>query len=426
MSGKAKWFLVIILLAIPAACQTLTVLHTFTGTDGEFPAAVLLRDAAGNFYSSTSGGGDLNCSNGISGNPGCGTVFKLAVNGNETVLYTFTGGVDGSGPSPLLRDMAGNLYGTTGPCYGYGGCSYGTVFKVNPAGQMTILYSFTLGLDGGYPEAGLVIDVEGNLYGTTMGGGNPNDCNSWFARSQSAHPPMEWPTNGCGTVYSLSPSGEESVLYSFTGNSDGAFPGARLVRDSAGNFYGTTTGGGDLNVCYNNNPGCGTVFKLTPNGTEIVLHRFAGGTDGAYPGSALVRTAKGDLIGTTGYGGAYGAGMVFKVSPAGKETVLHNFTGGVDGGFPQAALIEDSKGNLYGTTEAGGAYGGYGYGTIFKLTITGKETVLYSFTGNADGSYPNGALIREKNGVIYGTAGGGGDLNCNPPSGCGTVFKLVP
>jgi len=417
MSGKAKWFLIIILLAIPAACQTLTVLHTFTGTDGEFPAAILLRDSAGNFYSSTSGGGDLNCYNGISGSRGCGTVFKLDVHCNEIVLYSFPGGADGSGPSPLLRDRAGNLYGTTGPCYGYGGCSYGTVFKVNPAGQMTVLYSFTLGLDGGYPEAGLVQDAEGNLYGTTMGGGNPNDCNSWFARSQSAHPPMEWPTNGCGTVFELSLSGEESVLYSFTGNSDGAFPVARLVRDSAGNFYGTTTGGGDC---------CGTVFKLSPSGQETVLHRFTGGKDGASPGSALVRTALGDLIGTTGYGGAYNAGMVFKVSPAGKESVLHNFTGGADGGFPYAALIEDSKGNLYGTTSAGGAYGGFGFGTVFKLTTAGKETVLYSFTGGADGSQPYGALVREGNGDTYGTARLGGDLNCSAPYGCGTVFKLVP
>jgi uncharacterized repeat protein (TIGR03803 family) len=151
---------------------------------------------------------------------------------------------------------------------------------------------------------------------------------------------------------------------------------------------------------------------------ETILHRFVGGSDGVYPQSALVRTAKGALIGTTGYGGAYENGMVFKVSPAGKESVLHNFTGGVDGAYPNGALIEDSKGNLYGATGGGGAYG---YGTIFKLTMTGKETVLYSFTGGADGSGPNGALIREKNGDIYGTAGGG-DPNC----GCGIVFKFIP
>ena len=419
-SCKAKWFLAMLLLALPAAGQTLKVLHAFAGTDGEFPNGGLLRDSAGNLYGSTFGGGDLNCYNGISGSPGCGTVFKLDVHGIETVLYAFDGGGDGSGPSHLLRDKAGNLYGTTGPCYGYGGCSYGTVFKVNPAGQMTVLYSFTLGLDGGYPEAGLIQDAEGNLYGTTMGGGNPNYCTG---QRSFAHRPGEWPTNGCGTVFELSPSGQEAVLYSFIGNSDGAAPVASLVRDTHGNLYGTTMGGGDLNVCYNNSPGCGTVFKVTWNGAETILHRFAGGSDGAYPNSALVRTARGDLIGTTSYAGPYGNGMVFKVSPAGKESILYAFTGGADGAYPDGALIQDSKGNLYGATGAGGAYG---YGTIFKLTVAGKETVLYSFTGGADGSDPNGALTREKNGVIYGTAGGGGDLNCNPPSGCGIVFKLIP
>ncbi len=418
---KRIGILAVILLAIPVACQTLTVLHTFTGTDREFPSGGLLRDSAGNLYGSTFGGGDLNCYDGVSGAPGCGTVFKLAVKGDETVLYAFDGGADGTGPSPLLRDAAGNLYGTTGPCYGYGNCSYGTVFKVNPAGEMTVLYSFTLGLDGGYPEAGLIQDSQGNLYGTTMGGGNPNYCTGNVDRRP--HPLMEWPLNGCGTVFELSPSGQEAVLYSFTGNSDGQAPVASLIRDTHGNLYGTTMGGGDLNVCYNNNPGCGTVFKVTWNGKETILHRFMGGSDGAYPDSALVRTAKGDLVGTIGYGGgAYGNGMVFKVSPAGKESVLYAFTGGVDGAYPNGALIKDAKGNLYGATGGGGAYG---YGTIFKLTMTGKETVLYSFTGGADGSGPNGALFREKNGDIYGTAGGG-DLNCSPPSGCGIVFKLIP
>jgi uncharacterized repeat protein (TIGR03803 family) len=257
-----------------------------------------------------------------------------------------------------------------------------------------------------------------------MGGGNPNDCNSErVARRPFSHPPMQFPMNGCGTVFEVSPSGEEAVLYTFTGKSDGAFPVVRLVRDARGNLYGTTTTGGDLNVCWDNSPSCGTVFKVSSNGIETVMHRFAGGKDGAYPEAALVRKANGILIGTTIFGGAYGAGAVFKVSPAGKKSVLYNFTGGVDGGYPETALIEDASGNLYGTTSDGGAYG---HGTVFKLSMTGKETVLYSFTGNADGSDPSGALIREKNGVIYGTAGGGGDLNCNPPSGCGTVFKLVP
>src|SRR2546427_770564 len=213
-----------------------------------------------------------------------------------------------------------------------------------------------------------------------------------------------------------------TLLYSFTGGSDGANPYARVVRDSKGNLYGTTVNGGNPG-CYVG-AGCGTVFKLDATGKETVLYSFTGGADGANPSGGLARV-QGDLYGATPLGGATGHGTVFKLDTAGKEagkeTVLHSFTGAGGGGSTPATggVVRDVKGNLYGTTAFGGAYGN---GTVYKLDTTGKETVLYSFTGGADGAVPRGELVLA-HGNLYGTANRGGDLGCSG-GGCGTVFKL--
>jgi uncharacterized repeat protein (TIGR03803 family) len=309
-----------------------TLLYSFTGIkgDGEDPyIGNLARDAEGNLYGTTGFGGiyDQSCS------LGCGIVYRVDENGEETVLHRFNGnGVDGFSPgSGVVRDSSGNLYGTTG---GGGTFGIGTVFEVNASGKETILYSFSGGIDGGGPLAGLIMDSKGNLYGTAPFGG------SGFA----------------GVVFQVDPSGSETVLYSFTGGADGGSPSAGLLLDSAGNLYGTTFGGGAN--------GLGTVFKVTPSGGETVLYSFTGGADGLNPDNAsLIRDVAGNLYGTTAGGGAHSVGTVFKVDPQGVETVLHTFNH-ADGHLPSGTLAIDSKGNLYGTTVYGGAYGG---GVVFKI-----------------------------------------------------------
>jgi uncharacterized repeat protein (TIGR03803 family) len=254
----------------------------------------------------------------------------------------------------VIRDSVGNLYGTTG---GGGTFGFGTVFKLDTSGKETVLYSFTGGADGEFPEAGLVRDVAGNLYSTTIFGGTSGNCNG-----------------GCGTVFKLDTTGKETVLYSFR-NGDGAYPNS-VIRDSAGNLYGTTYGGGPPSFCFGS--GCGVVFKVDTTGKETVLYTFTGGADGANPYAGLVRDAKGNLYGTTSYGGDMaackgGCGVVFKLDKTGKETVLHRFMG-ADGASPYAGLVRDAKGNIYGTTFTGGdltcvVYVG-GCGVVFKLGIS--------------------------------------------------------
>jgi uncharacterized repeat protein (TIGR03803 family) len=421
MTRIALWIIALVFGIGIMQAQTITVLHTFTGADGASPVASVLRDKSGNLYGSTGWGGAY----------GWGTIFKLDTNNVETVLYSFTGEADGGYPTALLLDQAtGNLYGTeSGGCDCY---ALGTVFKVDPAGKYTMLYAFTGGRDGSGPEAGLVRDTAGNLYGTTVYGGDLNTCIQSNHRLVTtfalAHPPVMWPPNGCGTIFKLTPTGRQTVLYSFgTAGGDGAFPAARLVQDAAGNLYGTTAYGGDFFCLDGVDYGCGTVFKLSKTRRQTVLYRFRGnehgdGTDGAYPLGALSRDAQGNLYGTAS--GGYALGAVFKVNAGGGETVLHTFTGtGGDGATPVAPLIQDTKGNFYGTTSAGGLYS---YGTVFMMDKIGTETVLYSFTGGTDGASPQAALNRDAHGNLYGTTFFGGDLSCDAPKGCGTVFEIVP
>jgi uncharacterized repeat protein (TIGR03803 family) len=351
-----------------------TVLCSFpAGADGENPYAGVIGDSAGNLYGTTTSGGTANA----------GVVYKLDSAG-ETVLYSFTGGADGGYPiAGVIFDSAGNLYGTT---YDGGAGKHGVVYKLDMAGRETVLYSFTGGADGGGPYAGVVRDSTGNLYGTTYYGGG---------------------TANAGVVYKVDTAGHETVLYSFTGGADGGAPYAGVIRDPAGNLYGTTYyGGGTANA--------GVVYKVDTAGHETVLYSFTGGADGGQPAAGVIRDSAGNLYGTTYYGGAADDwGVVYKLDTTGHETVLYTFTGRADGGWPGAGVIRDSAGNLYGTTSEE-------WGVVYKLDTTGHETVLYTFTGGADGSGPQAGVIGDSAGNLFGTTSAGGKRST------GVVFKLTP
>jgi len=410
MRPKKYWFTVsspltvlAMVLAVPAGAFAATkVLYKFKGgTDGGHPFAGLVFDGAGNLYGTTlQGGGTCN------GVP-CGTVFELTANSDgswsESVLHRFAGGSDGEEPfAGLTFDGAGNLYGTTGGGSITGG---GSVFKMKPNfdGSWTesVLYGFcslTQCADGEDPEAGVIFDGAGNLYGTTYGGG----------------------ASGVGTVFKLTPNSNgswaESVLHSFGGPDDGTEPVAALVFDAVGNLYGTTSGG------------LGKVFELTPhqdgNWTESVLHSFTG-PDGAGPYAGLTFDGTGNLYGTTGGGGASNDGTVFELALTSKgkwkETVLHSFTkpGGAN---PYAPVVLDAAGNLYGTTTYGG---GADDGLVFRLAPRSgggwTYSVLHDFTGKpAIHSYAG--LVLGQAHRAYGTT-----AYCANGEKCrGVVFEVVP
>jgi uncharacterized repeat protein (TIGR03803 family) len=407
MRSVALLFLVLIATLGAAWGQTETVLYSFcaeTGcADGKFPVAGVIFDKNGNLYGTTSSGGAY----------GQGAIFEITPDGSETVLYSFCpinciG--DGSGPqAPLVFDQKGDLYGTT---VNGGVKGVGVIFKLDPGGNETVLYNFCMRqkenicTDGAGPYAGLVLDNNGNLYGTTTYGGasGVSGCSA-----------------GCGVVFKVTPKGKETVLHAFclrNGCADGAFPYAGLTLDQNGNLYGTTDQGG--------HKGRGTVFKVTPSGKEFVLYSFCrqtNCTDGAGP-AGVVLDRKGNLYGTTEDGGTNGGGTAFEVTPKGNETVLYNFcaqgSNCTDGLSPYAGVILDPKGNLYGTTYAGGDYA---EGTIFKITPKRRETVLYSFCQNSpclDGQNPLAGLILDSEGNLYGTTPSGGS------AGSGVVFEFTP
>jgi uncharacterized repeat protein (TIGR03803 family) len=387
-----------VLPILPAHAQTLTVLYSFSGgEDGGNPFADLVMDRDGNLYGTTASGGFS----------GFGTVFKVDNSGNETVLHSFSG-VDGAVPlAGLVLDREGNLYGTTA----FGGSSFidnladsgnGTVFKVDSQGNETVLHSFMNVPDGEEPSAGLIMDRDGNLYGTAAGGGSSGD----------------------GTVFKVDGYGNETVLFSFSGV-DGANPLAGLVLDRDGNLYGTTAGGGSSTL--------GTVFKLGTDGKETVLYNFLNTPDGAAPRAGLVRSKEGNLYGTTTIGGSSGFGTVFRVDSFGRERVLHSFSG-VDGAVPFAGLVMDRDGNVFGTTTFGGslfvADVFNGYGIVFTvdtlhqdrnepelLRPRARESVVHSFSP-PDGGSPEAGLIMDREGNLYGTTAFFGAFDS------GTVFKL--
>ena len=371
----------------PAA--TYDVLHFFVSSpDGVHPYAGLVLDASGNLYGTTYDAGTNNA----------GTVFKITPAGVESVLYSFGGGsADGVNPKAgLVLDAGGNLYGTTYSSFSFtnGGVvdGNGAVFKITPAGVESVLHFFTNTPDGSKPQAGLVLDASGNIYGTTSYGGASHN----------------------GAVFEITSGGAESVLYSFAGGiADGANPMGSLVMDSSGNLYGTTEHGGAS--------GHGTVFEITSGGAESLLYSFAGGpADGALPLAGLVLDASGNLYGTTETGGTSGYGTVFKITPGGAESVLHSFGSGGDGAYPYySGLVLDASGNLYGTTYDGGSNGSYG--TVFKITPGGAESVLHSFGSGTDGTSPYAGVVLDASGNIYGTT-----TSYNGSHGDGTVFEIVP
>lgn len=368
------------LIAGRAASLTETVLHNFSAPlRGNGSQSSLLLDSAGNLYGTSYDGGTHNL----------GVVFKLSPNGQETVLHSFAGGSDGASPtSAVTFDAAGNLYGTTNS----GGANdLGTVYRLSAAGVESIVHSFAGGTDGANPMGGVIVDAAGNLFGTTSAGG------------------MAMGVYGAGVVYKVDPSGIETLLHTFTTGEDGGFPLAGLVLDKQGNLYGTTAGAGLDNA--------GVIFKVSPAGSEAVIYTFTGGADGGFPAAALTLDANGNLYGTAENGGS-GFGVVFTVSKAGEETVLHTFSGGSDGEYPQSGVIRDSRGNLFGTT----AYSGTGgYGVVYKLTSTGTETILYSFSQLADaqGQDSEGGVIFGAAGQLYGATVGGGS------GGTGVIYEVT-
>jgi len=330
---------------------------------------------------------------------------------NYTILYAFTG-ADGTFPvAPVVQDSQGNLYGTTvaggnlGSCSGLYGAGCGVVFKLSPSGAQTVLHAFTGGTDGAEPMGTLLLGPGGNLYGTAYSGGDVHCVGGG--------------SGGCGVLFKIDSHGNYSVLHTFeSGAADGNGP-RTLVEDSAGNLYGNTDFGGG--ACPSDpQVGCGVVFKLDTNNQLTVLHSFTGQADGRDPIGHPTLGRDGNIYGTTYQGGTLGQGIVFKLSPnpdgTWTESWTYNFTAGGDGKWPVSAVIRDDGGNLYGAASSGGIGGN---GTVFKIDANGHETTLYSFTG-ADGSLPYGDLIRDQHGNLYGTTLIGGAL------GGGVVFKVNP
>jgi len=403
--GTISLILVFGTLSPPTAqAQTLSTVYSFQGIpdkemegDGANPWGSVVRDAQGNLYGTTYSGGVQLYSNG-----GYGTVFKVDSSGAETVLHRFTNGADGAYPwkGSLLLDASGNLYGTTSS----GGANdSGVVFKIDQAGNETVLYAFTGGTDGGFPYAGLIRNAQGNLYGTTFAGGDLG-CS------------YEYP--GCGVVFKVNENGKETVLYSFTGtNGDGESPAAGLVLDTQGNLYGTTLMGGDLS-CSNLGqfPGCGTVFKVDPTGQETILHTFTG-LDGACPSGPVTMDSAGNLYGPTGCNGPNNTGTVYKTNAHGAFLLLYAFPDEFENGNgPTGQLLLDDTGSIYGVTSGGGTND---YGVLYTLTPAGEQTVLHKFTGGSDGGAPYSGVIFGSGKNLYGTTQFGGS------SGVGVVYEFT-
>jgi uncharacterized repeat protein (TIGR03803 family) len=422
-------FLITLLTATLASAATETVLYSFQGgSDGAVPQGVVM-DKSGNLYGTTERGGkggNINCF----GN-GCGFIYELspASGGGwtKTDLYSFTGKKDGGVPvGNLAIDAKGNLYGVTeqggtGDCSSVLGAGCGVVFRLSPNSKggwdYAVIHDFDQNIasdDGSYPNAGVVFDQSGNLYGTTTFGGS-------FVCD-------------CGVVYQLAPAQNgqwtENVLYLFEGISQGgtdvSFPDSDVFVDSAGRVFGTGTGGGDVNC----NDGCGGVFELLPQSdgtyTEQVLHIFTGGTDGFDPEGGVLEDSKGNIFGTTELGGgstgcrsSFGCGTVFELQPSGgsyQESVIFVFNG-KNGYEPTADLIIDGQGNLYGTAQNGGTTGN---GVAFELSNTSGQwqPKRFNFSG-ADGSGPDAVLSNEGRARVFSTTAFGGT------AGQGTVFEIV-
>jgi len=402
-----------LMLTTKAHAQTLNVIHTFEGTDGFNPGALTI-DSGGNLYGAAVDGGIYNCSS--PGQVGCGTVFELRKsNGTFTfsTLYEFQSNTDGWSPNtPLTLDASGNLYGTTldGGIEGGGG----TVFRLwrtckdlgcnQIIWSKTILYRFGQ-CDGAGTNGGLVFDRAGNLYGTTV--------------EMCGH---------TGQAYELSPAQNlngqwnETLLHMFQGPpDDGRWPEGPMTFDRLGNLYGSTLGGGTADL--------GTVYRLSLVGgawTECVLYSFTGGADGRKPIGNVIFDGSGDLYGVTN-GDSQPSG-IFEMTPAGcgsgSVTPLFDFPPN-QGAFLASGLVMDSAGNMYGAAPHGGEYG---FGSIYELTLSGNGwsySPVYDFTGGGDGATPQGPLVLDAHGNLYGSAAAGGDSSCHSGKGCGTVWMIT-
>ncbi len=364
---------------ITVSAQPLTTLHSFNGGDGRSPEATLVQGSDGNFYGTTP----------LGGAHAKGTVFKIDSAGSLTTLHSFSGfPADGAVPvAGLVQGTDGNFYGTTTS----GGAFYqGTVFRMTSSGAITVLHSFnSFFSEGAVPIAGLVQGSDSNFYGTTTLGG--------------AHHK--------GTVFKIDATGTFTTLHSFSGSpSDGANPVAALVQGSDGNFYGTTPSGGEHFQ--------GVVFRISQGPADTVLHSFSGHPgEGAVPFAALAQGGDGNFYGTTALGGAHFKGTVFKINVAGSLTTLHSFSGSPgEGANPIAGLVQGSDGNFYGTTALGGTHF---RGTVFNIDATGSLTTLHSFAGSpGEGALPFAGLVQGSDGKFYGTTALGG------AHGAGTVFNL--
>ena len=387
-----------LLFTAVAAAQTFQVAYTFSGSDGTFPNGDLIRDSAGNFYGTTQFGGASNQ----------GEIFKLSSSGQLTILYSFTGGTDGGIPIGRVLASGGSFYGTTASG-GDATCACGTAYKLDSSGKLTVLHAFTGGTDGsqnqGQPELGLV-SINGDFYGATSFGGVLG-CDGSL---------------GCGVIYKVTPTASESVLYRFTAQADGGFP-QDLIRDPTGNLYGAT--GGSFMA-----GNSGTIFKIDTAGNLTTLYTFPGGANGVSPRWRLARTTSGVFHGVTQFGGntttcplgTSGCGVVFSVDSSGKETVLHIFGNkATDGDEPSGGLV-NVAGSYYGATFYGGTTNStctFGCGVVYRVTDSSQYSVLYRFTGASDGWLPTGGLTSDGKGNLYGAALLGG-------KGLGVIFKVTP
>lgn len=365
-----------------------TILYNFGGPDtGHFPGAGVIRvgDGNGDIYG-TAGGGTNNA----------GVLYRVTRAGVETVLHNFGGPGDGGGPqSELMMDARGLIYGTT-RFGGTGSASCGTVYRMGPSGGgYKVLYSFPGGKGGCQPESRLVMDKDGNLYGMSQGG-----------------------ADGLGLVFKVAPGGHGTVLKQFAGK-NGAYPPSPsgLIMGADGNLYGTTTQGGAH--------GGGIVFKMTPDGTETVLHSFqCCFGDGQNPAAGVIMDKAGNLFGTLKTGGAFNVGSVFKLAPDKRLTVLYSFPGGRQGQYPSSGVVMDAQGNLFGTASGGrnlpscGSFGGGLCGVVFKVTQGGQGFLVHLFNG-VDGWSPVGDLAIDRAGNLYGVTYYGGT------SDAGVLFKVT-
>ena len=403
LAGSLMLALLLAVSSQPASAQSFTSIYSFCGQsncpDGYAPNGWLVQGPNGNFYGTTYTGGVHSD----------GTVFMISSAGALATLHTFSGS-DGNEPSALILATDGNFYGTTimggGQSCPRGNGLCGTIFRITPGGAFSTVYTFCSQAnctDGFFPAAALVQGKDGNLYGTTEHGGVAGQCGSM----------------GCGTIFKITLSGTLTTLYSFCpgGNCqfvapDGSNPNAALIQGADGNFYGTTQAGGSDDGCFT---GCGTVFRLTPGGTLTTLHEFVNSVDGSLPGQ-VIQALDGNFYGVN-------PGYLYRVSAGGAFATIHAFT--FNDGYAPVGLMQATDGYLYGAAMQGGGGGSCpsGCGTIFRTNYSGTITTLAQFTG-AGGSAPSGGVVQGTDGNFYGTTSQGGNTNNICPSGCGTVFKL--